>query len=92
MDKVKYRNIKDRISARLKKERDDSNSIRPSREVANSSGPVSKPTLKQEQQDNLRGFDANKPDRTENESYNKLDNDEELKKVSRQLRYLRQNS
>lgn len=88
----KYKNIKAKIAGRLKKDRDDTNSIRPAREVANASGPIGKPTLKKEQQDTLRGHDVTKPDRTENESYNKLENDDELKKVSRQMRYLRKNS
>lgn len=77
----------------MKKDREESNNRRnQNARVVAADGVEAKKALTDDQKNDLRGYD-NTPDRIENESYKDLDNeDEEIKKVSRQFRYLRNNS
>lgn len=92
MKNERYGKIKSLVSSKLKKDREASNKLRNknSRSVATDKEEPKK-SLSQDQMNNLRGF-SNTPDRTEIESYNDLDEKDETKKVSRQFRYLRNNS
>lgn len=87
---TKYRQIKARIAAKLKKDRDASTEDRKKEAERGIASPMKRAPLTKEQGKFLRGHEP--VDRVEHESYNELEKDEETKKTARQFRHLRQNS